>query len=274
MKKLLFLVALLPLLAHGQIIITVAGTGAQGFNGDGFAATAAKLNVPWALTLDKQGNVYFNDGSNERLRKISPAYGGVISTIAGNGTADPTVGGLPAIYTGVFARDIAIHPKGNIFFVDNSDSKIWRISSDGIINLYAGTGAAGYNGDGILAATAQLNRPTGVTVDDTGNIYVADQRNFRIRKIDTFGIITTIAGTGIAGYSPDGSRADTASLFDMLNIRAGYDNRLYFTDNLCIRRLNADGTIITIAGNGTSGYSGDGGGCNWGKNCPRGTLDR
>ncbi len=260
MKNILYsLLLFLPLLARGQIIITVAGTGADGYNGDGFAATAAKLNLPWALTLDKQGNIYFNDGSNERLRKISPAYGGVISTVAGNGTADPTVGGLPTIYTGVFALDIAIHPKGNIFFVDNSDSKIWRISTDGIINLYAGTGVAGYNGDGIVATAAQLNRPTGVTVDDTGNVYVADQRNFRIRKIDTFGIITTIAGTRIAGYSPDGSRADTASLFDMLNIRAGYDNRVYFTDNLCIRRLNADGTIVTIAGNGTSGYSGDGG---------------
>lgn len=253
------LLLFLPLLAQGQIIITVAGTGAEGYNGDGFAATAAKLRYPDALTFDKAGNLYISDATNERLRKVSPAYGGTITTISGNGISGTTDDGVPATNTGFFAIDIAVDKHGNLFLADCNEHKIRKITTDGIIRTYAGTGTGGYNGDGMPAITAQLNRPIGVTVDDTGNVYVADQQNYRIRKIDTFGIISTIAGNGIAGYSPDGSKADTASVFDTKCIRFGYDGFLYFTDNARIRKLTTSGFITTLGGNGSIGYSGDGG---------------
>jgi hypothetical protein len=259
MKKILLLLALLPLLARGQIIVTVAGTGAEGFNGDGMAATATKLWNPDAMTMDRAGNLYFNDGNNVRLRKVSPAYGGTITTIAGNGISGTTNDGVPATSTGCYTVDIAIDKHGNFFLADYNEHKIRKITTDGIIRTYAGTGTSGYNGDGIPATTAQIHTPMGVAVDDTGNVYVTDALNYRIRKIDTFGIITTIAGNGVAGYCPDGGRADTASLLDVRSIRFGFDGRLYFTANARIRTIMPDGTISTLGGNGTYGYSGDGG---------------
>ena len=270
MKNILYsLLLFLPLLAHGQIIVTVAGTGAEGYNGDGIAATAAKLWYPDALTFDKAGNLYIRDASNARLRKVSPAYGGTITTIAGNGISGTTDDGVPATSTGLYAVDIAIDKHGNFFLADRNEHKIRKITTDGIIRTYAGTGTSGYNGDGIPATTAQIHTPMGVAVDDTGNVYLTDAGNYRIRKIDTFGTITTIAGNGVAGYCPDGGRADTASLDSVACIRTGFDGRLYFTANGRIRKLAEDGTIVTVGGNGTMGYSGDGGAATAAKTYPR-----
>jgi len=150
---------------------------------------------------------------------------------------------------------------------DNNDNmyiaqshRLRKIATTGIITTIAGTGVAGYNGDGIPATSAQVYGVNGIAVDDTGNVYFVDAINIRIRKIDTFGIIHTIAGTGVSGFSPDGSKADTAqfSLISMLSIDRFND--LYFLDNARIRKINhTAGLITTIAGTGIWGYSGDGG---------------
>jgi hypothetical protein len=260
MKKLLFLVFLFPLLAQAQIILTVAGTGAAGFEGDGGPATTAVLQTPYAVVLDRNGNLYVNDDGNSRIRKISPAYNGTIVTVAGNGTAGYSGDGFEAVYAQLGGvGDIAVDWKGNLYLADANNNRIRKVSSTGIITTYAGTGAAGYNGDGIPATTARLNMPTGVATDDTGNVYVADRNNYRIRKIDTFGIITTVAGNGTAGFSPDGAKADTAALNIIGYPRIDKEGNLFLLDNIRIRKIDFSGIIHTIAGNGLGGYSGDGG---------------
>ncbi len=257
MRHIILIFLLLPLYTHAQIIITVAGGGTS--FGDGGPATAATLNAPYAITLDKAGNLYMCDIGYVRIRKVTPAYTGTITTIAGNGIGGYSGDGFEAIYAQVGGVDVAVDWKNNVFIADADNHRIRKVSPAGIITTYAGTGAAGYNGDGIAATTAMLNMPTGIAVDDTGNVYIADKDNYRIRKIDTFGIITTVAGTGISGFSPDETMATIASLDNLLCLRTDKNGKLSFLDNARIRRLDADGKIRTIAGNGTFGFSGDGG---------------
>lgn len=258
MKRYFFIILFLPLYTNAQIIITVAGGGAT--FGDGGPATAAVLHSPYGVTLDKAGNLYICDNANRRVRKVSPAYSGIITTIAGNGTAGYSGDGFEAIYAEINGvLDVAVDQKGNVYLADASNNRIRKVSPAGIITTYAGTGTAGYNGDGIAATSAMLNMPIGIAVDDTGTIFVADKDNYRIRKIDTFGTITSVAGTGIAGFSPDETMATTASLDNLLCLRTDKNGKLFFLDNARIRKLDADGKIRTIAGNGTFGFSGDGG---------------
>lgn len=153
---------------------------------------------------------------------------------------------------------MAVDLKGSLYLADGGNNRIRKVAG-GIITTIAGTGTAGYNGDGIPATAATLNAPTGVAVDDTGNVYIADANNFRIRKIDTSGIITTIAGTGSAGFSPDGSQADTSKLNYIGVAKVDRAGTIYITDNIRIRKITPQGLIFTSAGNGVSGYSGDGG---------------
>jgi sugar lactone lactonase YvrE len=260
MKKYFTLALLLLALPqiHAQIIITAAGGNGAGFSGDGSAATLAQLYSPSNLTLDKQGNLYVCDKSNARIRKLTPAYNGTISTVAGNGTVGYSGDGFEAVYAEISGLDVAIDLKGNLFISDGSYHRVRKVSPSGIITTYAGTGVAGYNGDGIAATTAMLNVPIGVAVDDTGNLFIAERDNYRIRKVDTFGIITTVAGNGIPGYSPDGSIADTSRLNYPLCLRTDKNGTLFFSDNARLRKLEEDGTITTIAGTGTFGFSGDG----------------
>jgi trimeric autotransporter adhesin len=246
--------------AHSQVIITSAGTGAAGFGGDGGPATAAILASPYGVTLDKDGNLYIGDVGNRRVRKISPAYGGIISTVAGNGTAGYSGDGFEAIYAqidGVW--DIAVDKKGNIFLADAGNNRVRKVSTTGVITTYAGTGAAGYNGDGIAATSAMLNVPHGICVDDTGSVFIADRDNFRLRKIDTLGIITTIAGNGTAGFTADGELADTATLDILSCIRVNKHGEIFFTDNERLRKITSSGKLLTAAGNGMAGSNGDGG---------------
>lgn len=259
-KRLFFILYMLHTVAHAQIIITSAGTGAGGFGGDGGSATVATLYNPYGVTLDKDGNLYICDNGNRRVRKVSPAYGGIITTVAGNGTAGFSGDGSDASYAQIDgAWDIAVDKKGNVFIADGGNERIRKIAPSGIISTFAGTGIAGYNGDGIPATSAQLNSPIGICVDDTCNVYIADAYNHRIRKIDTFGTISTIAGNGISGFTADGSRADTAALGNVYAVRVNNVGKIYFADNYRLRKINEAGKIITIAGNGISGSTGDGG---------------
>jgi hypothetical protein len=250
---------LLPLFLQAQVIVTVAGNGVSGFGGDGGPATTAALNAPYGVTLDDAGNLYICDNANRRVRKMTPT--GIISTVAGNGTLGAAGDGGPATLAQIQGvHHVALDHSGNLYLADWDNHKVRKVTTDGVIRTIVGTGTPGYNGDGIPATAAQLNSPTCVAVDDTGNIYIVDKDNFRIRKVNTTGIITTIAGTGVAGYSPDGNTADTSELQYLYTIVLDKYGNVLFRDNARVRKIDAiTGVISTIAGDGTFGYSGDGG---------------
>ena len=242
---------------RAQVIITVAGTGIAGYYGDGGPATTARISNPGAVYKDLKGNLYIADDFNFRIRKV--ARDGIISTICGTGRSGYSGDGLPAIYAEIWGQaNFIMDTLGNFYFSDYGNNCIRRIDTSGIITTIAGSGVAGFRGDGGLATDAQLKYPTGIAFDKKGNLYIGDFLNYRIRKIDTGGIITTIAGTGVAGFSPDGSKADTSKLYSFSNMKMDKLGNLYFVDNNRIRLLDTAGILTTVAGNGIRGYSGDG----------------
>jgi sugar lactone lactonase YvrE len=243
------------------VLTIVAGndTGTAGYSGDGGPATTARLNSPISVTLDTAGNLYMVDG-NTRVRKVNTL--GIISTIAGNGTAGYTGDGGPATAAelnnavGLYADD-----SGNVLIADVYNNCVRKVNTSGIISTIAGTGVGGYSGDGGSAIIAHLNGPYGVTKDLSGNIYIADMGNYRIRKVNTSGIISTIVGNGTRGYNGDGIAATAAELNDPGSITIDATGNIYIGDrnNNRIRKVNITGIITTVAGNGTGGYNGDGG---------------
>ena len=244
------------------IITTIAGNGTNGFSGDGGQAISAALSLPQSITLDSSGNIYFLDYGNGRIRKINTS--GIITTIAGNGfhgyTGD---GGNATEATFGNGNGIAADKAGNIFIADFDNYVIRKVSTEGIITTVAGNGYYGDSGDGAPAIHAQLNFPNWVAVDFHGNIYISDMNNNKIRKVNSVGIITTIAGNnfGSPGYAGDGGPATSALLFQPQDVAVDSTGNVYFQDGLNdrIRYINNEGIINTCAGNGTLGYSGDGG---------------
>jgi len=262
MIHLLFLFLFLPFCSQAQIIVTVAGNGESGYTGDGGSATNGRLDSPHGVLIDNVGNLIICDVSNRCIRKVYPPYNGIISTIVGDGTGLSGFAGdgLPATVARISGvLDVAIDKKGNLYLADADNNRLRMVDTNGIIHTIAGTGTAGYNGDGIPATSAQLNQPITVAIDHIGNIYVGDRHNYRIRKIDTFGIIHTVLGTGTSGFSPDGSHADTVTLDNPYCIRIDHHNNLFFTDNIRLRKMHPSGIISTVVGTGVSGFSGDGG---------------
>jgi hypothetical protein len=240
-------------------ITTVAGTGTSGNTGDGGPATAARLNTPVRLAFDAAGNLYIADSGNNKIRKVTPA--GIISTVAGTGTAGNTGDGGQATAARLRTPyDVAFGPDGSMYIADRGNHKIRRVATNGVISTYAGTGTAGYNGDGIAATSARLSTPYGVDVDADGNVYIADYDNERVRKVDTNKIITTFAGTGIATVDGDGGPADEAGLHKPMYVYTAPSGDLYIGESNNNRiRIVHDGTIDTLAGSGVFGYVGDGG---------------
>ena len=242
------------------IISTFAGTGVAGDSGAGGPATSAQIWRPSGIIVDHLGNVIFSDCDNHKVKKISTS--GIITTIAGNGTPGDSGDGGPAISAQLhYPEGIVFDSIGNMYFGDFDNNKIRKVDTSGIISTFAGTGASGYTGDGGPASAATLNNPYGVAISSSGEFYIGDYHNNVIRKINTSGVITTVAGTGVAGYSGDGGPA-TAAQF---NLPKG----IFFdhTGNLLIAEFNGDrirkidplGIVSTIAGKGIAGYSGDGG---------------
>ncbi len=241
------------------IISTVAGTGTAGYNGDGVAATTANLNNPVGVTVDGSGNLYIADALNHRVRKVSTT--GIITTIAGTGTAGFSGDGAAATTANLNTpAGVAVGGTGNLYVSDQKNQRIRMISTNGIITTAAGNGAPGYSGDGVAASTTSLNDPAGLTVDGSGNLYIADQSNHRVRKVSTGGIISTVAGNGIGIYNGDGEMATTSSLYSPSGVMVDGTGSVYIADalNQRIRRVSASGIISTVAGNGTVNYGGDG----------------
>lgn len=238
-------------------ISTIAGTGTFGYNGDGIAATAAKLSSPMGVAVDLAGNVYVADQSGDRIRKID-ASSGLISTIAGTGVGGYNgdgIAGTAAWLSG--PGGVAVDGSGNVYVADQGNGLVREIIvGTGIIRTIAGTGSAGYNGDGIPGSTASLYNPTGVAVDGAGNVYIADEYNSRIRRVDAAsGLISSVAGTFAGGYNGDGRPATTAQLYYPCGVALDSQCRIYVADayNYRIRRiapavLAASVSVIPAAG--------------------------
>lgn len=245
------------------IISTIAGTGVAGYSIDGGQATAAKLNNPMGMAMDKAGNIFFADRFNNRIRKITPA--GIISTYIGDGSYTTTGdGGLATAATCGWPAAVAFDTSGNMYIADEGGERIRKINTAGIIETIAGSGTMGsgaFTGDGGPATAARFNAPVGVAVDQPGNVYISDYYNNRIRKISTAGIMSTYAGTGTGGYNTDGIVATGAELRGTWHVKVDDTGNLYIADqgNNRIRKVNTAGIISTLAGTGSATYTGDGG---------------
>jgi len=253
------LAAALPFLAIAQNILLVAGNGTSGYNGDGIQAKSAQLFNPRDVALDKNGNLYIADMYNHRVRKVDSA--GVITTVAGTGNLGFSGDGGSALTADFnYTRGVAVDKDGNLYIADMYNHRIRKVSK-GIVSTVAGTGAVGYNGDNLQATSAQLNLPACVAVESNGALYIAEEDGNRIRKVDTSGIITTVAGTGTAGYNGDGAKATSAQLNAPDGVAFDGTGNLYIADssNNRIRKVALDGTISTVAGTGVAGSLGDGG---------------
>ncbi len=242
------------------IITTVAGTGTPGYSGDGGPAAGAQLNSPGGVTLDASGNLFIADILNHRIRQVSP--NGIITTVAGNGKAGFSGDGTPAAGAQLNSpAGVAVDASGNLFIADPGNQRIRKVSPGGIISTVTGNGTPAYFGDGGPAAGGLLRNPLGVAVDGSGNLLIADSGNYCIRKVSSNGIITTVAGNGTRGYSGDSSRATNAQLSFPTAMTVDASGSLFIADNgnNRFRKVSPAGIITTVAGNGTSGYSGDGG---------------
>jgi sugar lactone lactonase YvrE len=244
------------------VITTIMGDGNAKFSGDGELASQAQLIFPQAVALGKNGDVLIVDSNNNRVRKIDGATG-VVATLAGGGTPDPVNDGDPAaqaIYS--YPSDMAIDSAGNIYIADSSNYRIRKITaSTGIVSTIAGNGQFGFSGDNGPATSASFGNVFGIAVDTSGNVYIADGDNNRVRKVAAAtGVITTVAGNGTYGYTGDTFAATSATLASPQDIVVASNGDIFISDseNNVIRKVTvSDGKINTIAGNGTPGYSGD-----------------
>ena len=241
-----------------RIIRTFAGNGIPSYSGDGGAATAAELSYPESIAVDKFGNVYITDNMNSCIRKVDTS--GIITTFAGKGIYGYSGDGGPATNALLsYPQSITIDGSGNVFIADNG--RVRKINTSGVISAFAGNGITGFSGDGGTATAAELSALFMVAADSEGNLYISDYYNNRIRKVDTAGIITTVAGNGIGGFSGDGSTATAAELNRPGSLTIDNRGNLFIADenNNRIRKVLSSGVISTISGDGSFGFSGDGG---------------
>ncbi len=238
------------------IITTVAGNGNCCFGGDGGPATSAQLSGVQGVALDAAGNLYIADNSSH-IRRVSD---GIITTIAGNGIYNYSGEGPVATSQLGGPRKVALDSSGNLYIAESNNNRIRKITPGGTVSTVAGNGICCYSGDGGPATSAQFNQPQGVAVDASGNIYISDYFNNRVRMVSPAGIITTIAGNGNYGYSGDGSAATNAQLRDPAGLARDAAGNIYVADsqNNVVRKFSVGGNISTFAGNGSSGFSGDG----------------
>jgi sugar lactone lactonase YvrE len=240
----------------------VAGDGSFGYKGDGGQATSAGLYYPYDITFDVSRNIYIADSYNHRIRMVTKSTG-IITTVAGDGTAGYKGDGGPATSAGLYYPfGVAVDASGNIYIADTSNYRIRLVTkSTGIITTVAGDGTAGYKGDGGQATSASLFNPWDIAVDASGNIYISDAGNHRVRLVTrSSGIITTVAGDGAVAYYGDGGQATLSGLYSIHGIAVDESGNIYIADYRLIRLVaKSTGVITTVAGNSNFGYSGDGG---------------
>lgn len=243
------------------VITTVAGVGVPESWGDGGLATEAAIHYPYDLVVDAAGNLYILEIS--RVRKVDVS--GRITTVVGSPATEEGTALTEAnqLRLGQRTNALAIDVEGNLYVGggDGDHFVVNRISPSGQVTRVAGTGRSGFSGDGGPAIEARLGWVYDLAVDPVGNVYIVDLDHNRIRMVDTAGVITTIAGTAEPGYSGDGGPATAARLDGPTGIDLDSVGNVYFADgrNDVVRRIDRNGVITTIAGNGRRGYSGDGG---------------
>lgn len=187
----------------------------------------------------------------------------MIATVAGNGQSGYAGdGGLATGTTLYYPQGMAIDRNGNLYIADRGNNRIRKVDAGGVIATVAGNGVSGFSGDGGQATTAKLFHPSGVAIAADGSLYIVDQDNNRVRKVDPTGVISTVAGTGNAGYSGDGGPATNAALNVPIAVALDNAGNFYVSDsnNFRIRKIDATGTITTFAGNGMTGSAGQGDG--------------
>jgi sugar lactone lactonase YvrE len=231
----------------------IAGNSRVGFSGDGAAANQAQLYNPGGLAVDNQGNIYIADSGNNRIRKVTPSNG-LISTIAGQPTAGYS-GDTNAATSAQLnnPQGLAVDSSGNLYIADAGNHAIRKITvATGVITTIAGTGFAGTSVDGQTATSAQLNNPLAVGIDSLGNVYIADSNNHKIRSI-IGGIMNTVAGTGVPGYSGDFGLAKVAQLNLPTQVNVDPNGVIYITDynNQRVRKVAQSGIITTVAAAGS-----------------------
>jgi NHL repeat len=245
--------------AGGATTAFAGSLTAFGEHGDGGQATAASLYHPGGTAVDAKGDLFIADSGDNVIREVTPA--GVISRIAGSGIAGLGFAGpfgFPATLSSLdHPQNVAVNAAGDVFVADTYNNRVVKITPQGQVVTVAGDGAAGYSGDGRLAAFAELNEPTGLAVDAQGNLYIADSANNVIRRVDAkTGIITTVAGDyaadkandGLGGFSGDGGPATSAQLNDPQGLAVDGAGDLFIADtfNNAIREVTPAGTITTV----------------------------
>jgi RHS repeat-associated protein len=230
----------------------------------GGPATTVSLNLGpcfSGLAVGPDGSLYIADSGNSQVRRVGPD--GLLTIFAGTGTFGSGGDGGPAIKASLeHPTGLALGPDGSLYIADSSDSRVRRVGPDGTITAFAGTTRGGFSGDGGPATAAALNFPVGLAVGPDGSLYIADEGNFRVRRVGPDGLITTFAGTGVRGFSGDGGPATAASLrIHCSGLVVGRDGSVYIadSDSSRVRRVGPDGLIATFAGTGNQGFSGDGG---------------
>lgn len=243
------------------VISTIAGTGASGTLGDWGPASAAQLIGPRGIAISAQDDIFISDSKydgvvdSRRIRKITSSSG-IITTVAGVGPFGYNGDNISATVANLGdPSGLALSPSGDIYFADSGNYRIRKVSAaTGLITTVAGNGISGYNGDNISATAAQLSYPFGVALDGDGILYVGDSNNYRVRKIDTSsGVISTVAGTGSAGYNGDGISATSATLSSPRGVALDHAGNLLIAAGNRIRQVNrVNGKIVSVAGDGTS----------------------
>ncbi|MBN8693511.1 MAG: T9SS type A sorting domain-containing protein [Bacteroidetes bacterium] len=256
--KVLIIACILFCKVNAQNIYPFAFTGSLGNSGDGGQAVNAECVNPFYVAADAAGNVYISDQNNNKVRKVNTS--GIITTFAGTGNATYGGDGASANFAHIKAPGgVAFDASGNVYIADTWNHRVRKVDLSGIITTFAGDGTFGFSGDGGPATNAKLNFPQDIATDASGNIYIADAGNTRVRKVDPSGIITTFAGTGVSGWQGDGGPATSADLEKLSSLAVDGAGNLFIVTGPRVRKVNTSGIISTYAGTGSSGFTGDGG---------------